>query len=72
MQIDFTSPAWLNLQEFLKGELARLRVANEAEGLPPESRGALLGEIRLCKRLLALPDAASRDLAVRHADPGDW
>lgn len=69
MQIDYSGPGWLALQEYLQSELTRLRDANDAVGLPSEQRGALLGEIRLCKRLLGLPEAAARDKAMRHDDP---
>lgn len=75
MQIDFSSAAWLVLKEFLERELARLRSANDALNLSSEERGAMCGEIRLCKRLLALPEQASRDEAIRRSDPTshpDW
>lgn len=69
MQIDFTSAAWRSLQGYLQTELERLRAANDATVMTAEERGALTGEIRLCKRLLALPETASREEAIRRFDP---
>ena len=72
MQIDFSSSVWLLLRDFLQDELDRLRERNDALPLSDLERGALIGEIRLCKRLLALPEAASRDEAIARADLGPW
>lgn len=60
MKIDYTSLAWAQVAEYLTSELARLRAANDAVGLSEAQTNALRGEIRLCKKLLALPDEANR------------
>lgn len=70
MKIDFTSNAWLVLQEYLKTELERLRGVNDSLDISAIERGALLGEIRLCKRMLALPEKARRELDVQRAEVG--
>lgn len=68
MKIDFSSPQWLAIAAHLESELARLRAVNDSVALPLDQTNALRGEIRLCKKLLALPAAADRDASVVLAD----
>lgn len=62
MKIDYTSREWLMIAAYLEEELQRLRRSNDAVGLPEADANALRGEIRLCKKLLALPQKADREL----------
>jgi hypothetical protein len=41
---------------------------NDAVGLDEPATNALRGEIRLCKKLLALPETANRDYGVGLAE----
>jgi hypothetical protein len=68
MKIDFSSTQWLAIADFLQKEQARLRTMNDAVGLDEPATNALRGEIRLCKKLLALPETANRDYGVGLAE----
>lgn len=60
MEIDFHSPVWLAIAKLLETYLQDCREANDTVVQHPENRAANCGEIRLCKKLLALPEEADR------------
>lgn len=62
MKIDYSSKEWLAIAAHIETELVRLRKCNDQVGLPVAETEALRGEIRLCKKLLALPEEADRDI----------
>lgn len=62
MKIDYSSNEWLGIAAYVQGELSRLQKCNDQVGLPVAETEALRGEIRLCKKLLALPEQADRDI----------
>lgn len=61
---DFTSSTWNNLRKWAETELAKARIKNDAVGLSENETAALRGEIRLLKRFLDLPNAATRGVVV--------
>lgn len=66
--IDFHSPTWHRLTDWLQAELAKARAKNDAVGLSEADGNALRGEIRFIKRMLDLPSAVARENAVRPDD----
>ena len=65
--IDFGSPAWHQLRRWAEAELEKSRLKNDAV-LDQIQTSALRGEIRLLKRILDLPNQATRGVA---AEPDD-
>lgn len=61
---DFTSQTWHNLSKWAQAELAKARVKNDAVGLSETETASLRGEIRMLKRFLDLPNAATRGVVV--------
>ena len=62
--IDFQTPGWHQIKRWAEAELAKARLKNDALTLPAEETAALRGEIRLIKRILDLPNQATRGVAV--------
>ena len=62
--IDYQSATWHQLRQWAEGQLKRAREKNDALTLAPDETAALRGEIRFLKRLLDLPNAAARDVAI--------
>ena len=65
--IDFSSPAWHQIKRWIQEELEKARLKNDA-ALDQIHTAALRGEIRLLKRILDLPNQATRGVA---AEPDD-
>jgi hypothetical protein len=64
MFIDFSSPAWKAIEQFLEDELAKARVRNDDPSLTIEATHALRGEIAAYKKLIALRRKAAAQEAV--------
>ena len=65
--IDFSSPAWHQIKRRIQEELEKARLKNDAV-IDQIQTAALRGEIRLLKRILDLPNQATRGVA---AEPDD-
>ena len=61
---EYTSDTWHKLRKWAEAELERARVRNDAVGLSELDTAALRGEIRMLKRFLDLPNAATRGVVV--------
>ena len=61
---DFTTATWHQMRKWAETELERARVKNDAVGLSENETAALRGEIKMLKRLLDLPNAATRGVVV--------
>lgn len=61
---DFTSATWHQLRKWAESELQRLRVQNDAVGLSENETASLRGEIKMLKRFLDLPHAATRGVVA--------
>ena len=62
--LDFNSPAWHGLRKWAEEELRKAREKNDAVSLSDFETAALRGEIRLLKRFLDLPNAATRGVVI--------
>ena len=62
--IDFNSPAWHGIRKWAEAELKKARDKNDAVSLSDIETAALRREIRLLKRFLDLPNAATRGVVV--------
>jgi hypothetical protein len=58
--LSLTPEAWAIVEAWAKKELELVRVKNDAVTLSPEETAAYRGEIRLLKRILDLPNQATR------------
>ena len=65
--LDFSTPGWHQLRRWAEAELEKSRLKNDAV-LDQIQTAALRGEIRLLKRILDLPNQATRGVA---AEPDD-
>jgi hypothetical protein len=65
--IDFSSSSWHQIKKWTQEELEKSRLKNDAV-LDQIQTAALRGEIRLLKRILDLPNQATRGVA---AEPDD-
>ena len=65
--LDFSSPAWHQLRRWTEIELEKARLKNDAD-LTDNQTAALRGEIKVLKRILDLPNQATRGVA---AEPDD-
>ena len=65
--IDFGSPAWYQIKKWTQEELEKARLKNDAV-LDQIQTAALRGEIRLLKRILDLPNQATRGVAAEPED----
>ena len=65
--IDFSSPAWHQIKRWIQAELEKARLKNDA-ALDQIQTAALRGEIRLLKRILDLPNQATRGVAAEPED----
>ena len=61
---EYTSDTWHKLRKWAEAELERARMQNDAVGLSEHDTAALRGEIRMLKRFLDLPQAATRGVVV--------
>lgn len=66
--IDFSSATWHQVRKWAEEQLRKTREKNDAVSLSDVDTAALRGEIRILKRFLDLPNAATRGVA---ADPDD-
>lgn len=53
---------WKKVADWATAELAKIRVKNDSMALSPEETAAYRGEIRLLKRILDLPNQATRQV----------
>lgn len=65
---DYSSATWHQLRKWAEEQLRRAREKNDAVGLPEVETAALRGEIRMLKKFLDLPNAATRGVV---AEPDD-
>ena len=65
--LDFSAPGWHQFRRWAEAELEKARLKNDAV-LDQIQTAALRGEIRLLKRILDLPNQATRGVA---AEPDD-
>jgi hypothetical protein len=61
---DFTTPTWHSLRKWAETQLESARTKNDAVGLSEIETAALRGEIRMLKKFLDLPQAATRGVVV--------
>ena len=61
---DFTTATWHQMRKWAETELERARVKHDAVGLSENETAALRGEIKMLKRFLDLPNAATRGVVV--------
>lgn len=61
---DFSSDTWHRLRKWAESELDKARTKNDAVGLSDIETAALRGEIRVLKRFLDLPKAATRGVVA--------
>ena len=66
--MNFQTDTWHQLRKWAESELGKARAKNDAVGLTEVETAALRGEIRLLKRFLDLPNAATREVV---ANPDD-
>jgi len=64
---DFSAPGWYQLRRWTEIELEKARLKNDAD-LTDNQTAALRGEIKVLKRILDLPNQATRGVA---AEPDD-
>jgi hypothetical protein len=55
---------WAKVEKWALKELESVRVKNDSCGLSEEETAAYRGEIRLLKRILDLPNRATREVAA--------
>lgn len=65
---DYSSGTWHQLRKWAEDQLRRAREKNDAVGLSDTDTAALRGEIRMLKKFLDLPNAATRGVV---AEPDD-
>jgi hypothetical protein len=65
--LDFSTPGWHQLHRWVQFELDKARLKNDAD-LSDNQTAALRGEIRLLKRILDLPNQATRGVAAEPED----
>ena len=61
---DFSSATWHTLRKWAEHQLTLARNKNDAIGLTEAETAALRGEIRMLKKFLDLPNAATRGVVV--------
>jgi hypothetical protein len=61
--IDFNSSAWKQIAQWIEAETERVRKRNDSTELTEAQTAALRGEIRFAKKILDLPNAATRGQA---------
>ncbi len=62
--MDFNSPQWHMLKKWTEDQLKKAREKNDLISLNQVETAALRGEIRLLKRILDLPNEATRSVEV--------
>ena len=62
--IDFNSPQWHILRKWCEEELKKARKRNDAPSLSEIDTASLRGEIKIYKKILALPEQATREVEV--------
>jgi len=61
---DYSSGTWHVLRKWAEAQLEQARTKNDAVALSDVETAALRGEIRMLKRFLDLPNAATRGVVV--------
>lgn len=62
--INYSSDTWHQIRRWAETQLQSARQKNDAVGLSDIETAALRGEIRTLKRILDLPNAATRGVAA--------
>jgi len=62
--MDFNSPQWHTFRKWAEEQLKKARDKNDSLSLNEIETSALRGEIRLLKRILDLPNEATRKVEV--------
>jgi len=65
--LDFSSPSWYQIRKWIQDELEKARLRNDAV-LDQIQTAALRGEIKVLKRILDLPNQATRGVAAEPED----
>jgi hypothetical protein len=61
---DYSSSTWHQMRKWAEAQLEQARTKNDAVALSDTETAALRGEIRMLKRFLDLPNAATRGVVV--------
>jgi hypothetical protein len=61
---DYSSSTWHVLRKWAEAQLEQARIKNDAVALSDVETAAMRGEIRMLKRFLDLPNAATRGVVV--------
>ena len=62
--MNFNSPEWHGLTKYIEEQLEKARIKNDSSSLNEIDTAALRGEIRVLKRILALPETTTREVEV--------
>nr|BDD47852.1 hypothetical protein 25 [Burkholderiaceae bacterium] len=62
--MNFNSPEWHGLKKYIEEQLEKARIKNDSSSLNEIDTAALRGEIRVLKRILALPETTTREVEV--------
>ena len=65
--LDFSTPGWNELRRWAEAELEKARLKNDAD-ITDIQTAALRGEIKVLKRILDLPNQATRGVAAEPED----
>jgi hypothetical protein len=65
--LDFSTPGWHQLRRWAQTELEKARLKNDAD-ITDTQTAALRGEIKVLKRILDLPNQATRGVAAEPED----
>ena len=65
--LDFSAPGWHQLSRWAQAELDKARLKNDAD-ISDIQTAALRGEIKVLKRILDLPNQATRGVAAEPED----
>lgn len=66
---EFSTLTWAHVRKWASEEIERLRQRNDSVELTNEQTMSLRGEIRALKRLLALPEEATRKVQMASSAP---
>ena len=62
--MNFQSPEWHALKTYVEEQLQKARLRNDSASLNEIDTASLRGEIKVLKRILDLPNQATREVGV--------
>ena len=62
--MNFQSPEWHALKTYVEEQLQKARLRNDSSSLNEIDTASLRGEIKVLKRILDLPNQATREVGV--------